>query len=144
MGHFLGAPVRSSVARPTGFVSLGMAFFEMRLIKIIFCAWLWAALAAGTFAAQAAAESAPLPSLTATPEASTPAEAGAEAGGHEGLTSEPNTIFILFGKFPVTNSMLVTWIVALGIIFFAQCAARKLHEVTGGPPVIWGWLGEAL
>ena len=31
--------------------------------------------------------------------------------------------------FPITNSMVVTWIVALGLIVFAQLAARRMTQV---------------
>jgi F-type H+-transporting ATPase subunit a len=34
----------------------------------------------------------------------------------------------LFGL-PITNSMIVTWIVALGLILFAQIAVRRMTQV---------------
>src|SRR5947208_1378567 len=48
------------------------------------------------------------------------------------------------GKFPITNSMLVTWIVALGIIVFAQVATRNIKEVPEGAQNFWEWLVESL
>jgi len=35
--------------------------------------------------------------------------------------------------FPITNSMVVTWIVALALIVFAQVATRKMTDVPSGP-----------
>jgi F-type H+-transporting ATPase subunit a len=44
----------------------------------------------------------------------------------------------------VTNSMLVTWIVAAGLIVFAQAATRKMKEVPSGAQNFWEWLVETL
>jgi F-type H+-transporting ATPase subunit a len=48
------------------------------------------------------------------------------------------------GKFTVTNSMLVTWIVAVGIIVFAQVATHKVKSVPSGAQNFWEWLVESL
>src|SRR5438128_10531459 len=48
------------------------------------------------------------------------------------------------GKFAITNSMLVTWIVAAGIIFFAQLATRKIKPIPSGIQNFWEWLVESL
>src|SRR5262245_5569561 len=34
--------------------------------------------------------------------------------------------------FPITNSMVVTWIVGLGLITFAQLATRRMKQVPSG------------
>ncbi|MGA2786088.1 MAG: F0F1 ATP synthase subunit A [Verrucomicrobiota bacterium] len=44
----------------------------------------------------------------------------------------------------VTNSMLVTWVVALGVIVFARFATRKIQEVPSGAQNFWEWLVEGL
>jgi F-type H+-transporting ATPase subunit a len=44
----------------------------------------------------------------------------------------------------VTNSMLVTWMVALGVIGFARFATRKMQEVPSGAQNFWEWLVEGL
>jgi F-type H+-transporting ATPase subunit a len=49
-----------------------------------------------------------------------------------------------FGKFAVTNSMLVTWIVAASIIIFAQLATRNIKAVPSGIQNFWEWLVESL
>ncbi len=43
-----------------------------------------------------------------------------------------------------TNSMIVTWIVALGIIVFAQVATRKIKDVPEGAQNFWEFLVEGL
>jgi F-type H+-transporting ATPase subunit a len=48
------------------------------------------------------------------------------------------------GKFAITNSMLVTWIVAAGIIVFAQSATRKIKPIPSGAQNFWEWLVESL
>jgi len=53
------------------------------------------------------------------------AVAAEESGKEEGLSTAANDIFDI-GSFHVTNSMLVTWIVAIGVIVFAQVATRNM------------------
>ena len=48
------------------------------------------------------------------------------------------------GKFAITNSMLVTWIVAAGIIVFAQVATRRIKPIPSGIQNFWEWLVESL
>jgi F-type H+-transporting ATPase subunit a len=48
------------------------------------------------------------------------------------------------GKFAVTNSMLVTWIVAAGVIVFAQIATRNIQTIPSGIQNFWEWLVESL
>ena len=40
--------------------------------------------------------------------------------------------------------MLVTWIVAVGVILFARFATRKMQEVPGGAQNFWEWMVERL
>jgi F-type H+-transporting ATPase subunit a len=49
-----------------------------------------------------------------------------------------------FGRFAITNSMLVTWIVAAGIIVFAQIATRRVKPTPSGAQNFWEWLVEGL
>jgi len=46
--------------------------------------------------------------------------------------------------FPITNSMLVTWIVTVGLIVFAQLATRKMSQVPGGAQNLLEWLVESI
>jgi F-type H+-transporting ATPase subunit a len=45
---------------------------------------------------------------------------------------------------PITNSMVVTWIVAIALIVFAQLATRKMSEVPGGAQNFLEWVVESL
>lgn len=44
----------------------------------------------------------------------------------------------------VTSSMLVTWIVALGVILFARYAMRQIKAVPDGAQNFWEWMVESL
>jgi F-type H+-transporting ATPase subunit a len=61
----------------------------------------------------------------------------------EGLTQEANEITRLFGL-PITNSMVVTWITALGLIVLARIATRHIESVPGRIQNFWEWLVEGL
>src|ERR1035438_7671806 len=94
------------------------------------CAPLAALNAATGEAAPSATQPAALAASGASPAAS--AEQGipqsAQSLGHQGGF--------------VTNSMLVTWIVAVGVILFARFATRKIQEVPSGAQNFWEWLVE--
>jgi F-type H+-transporting ATPase subunit a len=66
-----------------------------------------------------------------------------EKAEHEMLPLKPAAL-IHIGKFAITNSMLVTWIVAAGIIVFAQSATRKIERIPSGAQNFWEWLVEGL
>lgn len=51
---------------------------------------------------------------------------------------------VQIGKFGITNSMLVTWIVAAGIIILAQTAMRNPKPIPGRRQNFWEWLVEGL
>ena len=51
---------------------------------------------------------------------------------------------VQIGKFAITNSMLVTWIVAAGMIILAQMATRKIQPIPSGLQNFWEWLVESL
>jgi F-type H+-transporting ATPase subunit a len=46
--------------------------------------------------------------------------------------------------FPITNSMVVTWIAALGLIVFAQMSTRRMRQVPSGAQNFMEWLVESL
>jgi hypothetical protein len=46
--------------------------------------------------------------------------------------------------FPITNSMVVTWIVAIALIVFAQVATRRMTQVPGGAQNFLEWMIESL
>jgi F-type H+-transporting ATPase subunit a len=63
--------------------------------------------------------------------------------GHHGLPQSAVEIARPFG-FPVTNSMVVTWIVALALIAFARIATRNMKQVPTGSQNFLEWLVEGL
>src|SRR5438552_979081 len=69
----------------------------------------------------------------------------AEAGTteHEGVSLKPQML-VEFGGFGITNSMLVTWLVAAGIIVFSQIATRQVKAIPNGIQNFWEWLVEGL
>jgi F-type H+-transporting ATPase subunit a len=62
---------------------------------------------------------------------------------HRPLPLKPDMLFEV-GNLAVTNSMVVTWIVAAGIILCAQLATRKIKPVPTGLQNFWEWLVESL
>jgi F-type H+-transporting ATPase subunit a len=48
------------------------------------------------------------------------------------------------GDFPITNSMVLSWVVALGLIVFAQIATRNIQLIPAGAQNFWEWLVESL
>jgi F-type H+-transporting ATPase subunit a len=68
--------------------------------------------------------------------------AGAQEAG-PALSLKPIRLFQI-GNFAITNSMLVTWIVAVGTIVFAQIATRNIKVIPTGIQNFWEWLVEGL
>ena len=60
-----------------------------------------------------------------------------------GLSQKAVEIAAPFG-FPITNSMIVTWIVALVLIVFARYATRQMKQVPDGSQNFIEWLIESL
>jgi F-type H+-transporting ATPase subunit a len=79
------------------------------------------------------------PAVEAVSAAASPAPAAEE----HGLPPRAVEIFRV-GPLPVTNSMLVTWVVALGLIIFAQLATRNIKQVPEGIQNFWEWMVESL
>src|SRR5271167_3569454 len=107
----------------------------MRLIRITVLLMVLAGLSlTGLNAQPAGPSSSNVPAMSeATP--ARPAQTAPEAKS-EGLPARAPTIFHI-GSFPVTNSMLVTWIVALGVIIFAQYATRNLKDIPNRAQTFW-------
>jgi F-type H+-transporting ATPase subunit a len=74
-----------------------------------------------------------------------PAEATAPTSEPEehSLSQKAVEIARPFG-FPITNSMVVTWIVSIGLILFAQAATRNMTQVPSGAQNLFEWLVEGL
>ena len=78
--------------------------------------------------------------LAAVAVASAPVRISAAA---HGLPEKAVELARPFG-FPITNSMVVTWIVAIGLIVFAQLATRKMTAVPGTAQNLLEWLVQGI
>jgi F-type H+-transporting ATPase subunit a len=106
----------------------------MKLLKVIFVAIFVVAAAHLAAAAEGGA--------TVPEHPASDAHASADHGKHE-LTLHPVEIGRI-GALPITNSMIVTWIVALALIAFAQVAMRNPKAIPDGKQNFWEWLVESL
>lgn len=71
------------------------------------------------------------------------AGAAAHGGEHQGLPPAAPVLWDL-GFLKINNSMVITWIVALGLILFAQMATRQMKDVPTGAQNFWEWMVESL
>jgi F-type H+-transporting ATPase subunit a len=105
----------------------------MRLIRIILLGVL---LASGSL------------SMWGAESASASAEAEHGQGGHEERLTEKAVPIARWntplGPFLITNSMVVTWVVAVGLIVLAQLATRRMKDVPEGAQNFWEWMVESL
>ncbi len=106
----------------------------MQLLKIILI-WLWLAGMA-------------VAGLTAAPALAPAAAIGGpqpEAVGHEEQGLSPNATQLgRSGSAFVTSSMVVTWVVAVGLILFTRSATRRMQAVPAGAQNFLEWLVETL
>jgi len=65
-----------------------------------------------------------------------------QSAGHE-LTQNAVEIGHVFG-FPITNSMVVTWVTAIGLIVFARTATRNMTQVPSAVQNLLEWLVEGV
>ena len=115
---------------------------SVRLIKITVLLMVLAGLSLAGLNAQTTNPASSIVPALAQASPAHPAVAAPEAES-VGLPAKALTVFHI-GPFPVTNSMLVTWIVAVGIIVFARHATRKMKEVPDGAQNFWEFLVESL
>jgi len=66
------------------------------------------------------------------------------APAEHGVSLKPEMLVDFGHGFGITNSMLATWIIALGIIIFAQIATRRVKPIPDGAQNFWEWLVEGL
>jgi len=112
---------------------LGLKTIVLRLLTLC----MFMGLTAGSFLTATA--------VSKSPQTTSPQESGTatpEPQEH-GLSAKPVEIARPF-NFPITNSMLVSWMVAIGLIVFAQLATRKMKQVPSGAQNFLEWLVDAL
>jgi F-type H+-transporting ATPase subunit a len=112
----------------------------MALFRIITLWLLLAGLPMAGFCAQQ------LPEQPAGKEAKA-AETKAPKGEEHGISqkaAEVGRIGTPLGPFIITNSMVVTWVVAICLIVFAQLATQNMKDVPEGAQNFWEWIVESL
>jgi F-type H+-transporting ATPase subunit a len=129
----------------------GFSRHSMRLIQTIILAVFVLAASGGAVNAadaQGALDKVATDAAAAVKEGAQMVSDAAEkaAHGHEehhGLPPAAPVVFEL-GFFKVNNSMVITWIVAIGLILMAQAATRNLQKVPAGLQNFWEWMVESL
>jgi len=116
----------------------------MRLLKIILACVLLAALPA--LLVQAATGEAVSVEHAVVADAKAVAHDVEQAAAHAEHSSglPPGAPRIQLGPFQVTNSMILTWVIAIFIILFARLATRSIKAVPEGAQNFWEWLVEGL
>jgi F-type H+-transporting ATPase subunit a len=76
-------------------------------------------------------------------KAGAPAAEHAAKGEEHGVSPKTSEVARI-GSFPISNSMVVTWVVAIGLIIFAQVATRNIKQIPTGAQNFWEWLVESL
>ena len=122
---FAGFKLKSPLTPRAPGVSRNGFFAQMQLFRIFLFGLLLAR--APTVGWSAAASGSP-----AQLEAASGGEQAPEEHGLPQHAEEITRINTRLGPFPITNSMLVTWIVAVVLIVFAQLATRRMKEVPEG------------
>jgi F-type H+-transporting ATPase subunit a len=119
--------VHAQITNRILFLILGIVFITLT------CNWSVAAaetMQAGSVSSDETAGSANLPEPNLKP-------------AEHGLSAKPVEIARPLG-FPITNSMIVSWIVAIGLIVLAQAATRDMQQVPAGLQNFVEWLIEGL
>ncbi len=107
------------------------------------CAALYVSLHPGAvLAASLGSQTAAVKPPPATSQPGLEPGVAAEKAKH-GLPQQATDIARPFGL-PISNSMIVTWVVALGLIVLARGATRNMTERPGGAQNFWEWMVEGL
>lgn len=109
-------------------------------VGILLIAVLLALCSHATFAADANSRLTQATSSTAAARAAPPPVSASE---EHGLSPKAVEVGRVFG-FPVTNSMVVSWVVALGLLMFVRIATRRMNQIPGGAQNFLEWLVESL
>ncbi len=81
--------------------------------------------------------------LPAAPAPSAEAATGPASAEHHGLPSAASDLARI-GPLPISNSMVMTWAIAILLIIFARRATRQIQAVPAGAQNFWEWLVELL
>jgi F-type H+-transporting ATPase subunit a len=114
-------------------------------VKLNFVAQVVLALLVCSWAGHASAANAPVqPSPAIRINMGEEKPAGATSEERQGRPSQKALEIARPFGFPITNSMVVSWLVAIGLIMFAQFATRNMKPVPDGAQNFWEWMVEGL
>ncbi len=117
-----------------------LPFLKTKLISLLFTVLF---ICLGANCALAVNAESGIASATSAPNAQAKPDTLAQEEPEHGPTQKPVEIARPFG-FPITNSMAVSWVVAVGLILFAQVATWHMKPVPEGGQNFWEWLVEGL
>src|SRR5262245_6748258 len=86
----------------------------------------------------------PFIGLCSESSAHTPGKPDAAAHEEHGLDEKASRLGFHLGGLEISNSMIMMWITAAGIIVFAQIATRRMKQVPEGAQNFWEWMVESL
>jgi F-type H+-transporting ATPase subunit a len=127
---------------------IGYALNLKRAMALLLFAGVLAGLGAGLVFAQGTqskptSTTSPNGAIKSSQSGQGPGPAASTGPEERGLTQKANEIGHLFGL-PITNSMVVTWITALGLIVLARTAIRRIKLVPERRQNFWEWQIEGL
>lgn len=135
--------VNSVAARtPAGTDQTNLRQQLFQMSGLISIALILALSASATLAQSSGAPVAPQIPAAKQGKSSATAETTSEVGEH-GLSQKAVEVGHVFG-FPITNSMVVSWVVAVVLILFVRVATRRMDQVPSGAQNFLEWLIESL
>jgi F-type H+-transporting ATPase subunit a len=111
----------------------------IKLALLLFAALLLSLDAGLTFAQNEAMQAGSATSTNEVDGQGNAEQVNLPGGHHEALPQKAVEIARPFG-FPITNSMVVSWIVVVGLIIFTRVATRDMKQVPGGAQNLLEWL----
>jgi F-type H+-transporting ATPase subunit a len=115
--------------RPPGLTTKWRLFWIAALLLSLATCITWSEDSAPHFASATSIETA-APGPASTPEQHSLSQKAVEVGR--------------LRSFPITNSMIISWVVAVGLILFAQLATRNMQQVPTGAQNFLEWVVEGL
>ena len=116
----------------------------MVLLGVAWVTWSAGMAAGADMPATAQVQSNPAPVQAELREDVSKIESRAVKEEEHGLPQAAVPVLNKLGWLPITNSMVVSWIVAVGLIVFAQNATRQMKRIPTGAQNFWEWLVESL
>jgi F-type H+-transporting ATPase subunit a len=114
------------------------------LLLAVMCVILGVWLAAGADAPEATEVQAEVAPVEADLQKDVSQAESRAAKAEHGLPQAAVPVLNKLGRLPITNSMVVSWIAAVGLIVFSRTATRRMARIPTGAQNFWEWLVESL